>query len=137
MYIHNHQLLLAKHYSLLSLIHCHNAAARQLFLDMITSLQPLAQLPFRLEYSFELRLLETQQQEQTAAERLLGRQMPCSAETSYVEGQHFLAQLCNLSVSQQVAPSAVTESKLKRRTEELWQRTQTQLFERLSWSKDK
>lgn len=139
-YIHNHKLLQAKHYNSSSFIHLSNSTAHRLFLDMITSLQPLAQMPFRLEYGFETRLLERRQQEQLA-KYLLDQHVSRSVET-YVEGQQFLAQLHNLSSSQQAfrqneALMAAPESNLRQRTKQLWQKTQHQLFEKLSLSKER
>lgn len=140
-YIHNHKSLLARHYTSSSFIHLSNNAAHRLFLDMITSLQPLAQMPFRLEYIFETRMLERRQQDQLA-EYLLDRHVSRSVET-YIEGQQFLTQLENLSSSQlalqqdEMLSAGASESKLKQRTKELWQKTQRHLVEKLSASKER
>lgn len=40
----------------------------RLFLDLITALQPLAQLPFNVEYDLELNRLERSQQRQAAGD---------------------------------------------------------------------
>jgi len=45
-----------------------DVAVHRLFLDLITALQPLAQLPFHLEYDFELNRLERSQQRLAAAD---------------------------------------------------------------------
>jgi len=46
-----------------------DVTVHRLFLDLITALQPLAQLPFHLlEYDFELNRLERNQQRQAAAD---------------------------------------------------------------------
>jgi len=45
-----------------------DVTVHRLFLDLITALQPLAQLPFHLEYDFELNRLERSQQRQAAAD---------------------------------------------------------------------
>ena len=45
-----------------------DVTVHRLFLDLITALQPLAQLPFHLEYDFELNRLERSQQLKAAAD---------------------------------------------------------------------
>jgi len=45
-----------------------DVAVHRLFLDLITAIQPLSQLPFHLEYDFELNRLERSQQRLAAAD---------------------------------------------------------------------
>lgn len=86
-------------------------------------------------------MLERRQQDQLA-EYLLDRHVSRSVET-YIEGQQFLTQLENLSSSQlalqqdEMLSAAASESKLKQRTKELWQKTQRHLVEKLSASKER
>jgi len=62
--------IVLRHYTsaaFLSVSSC-DVTVHRLFLDLITAVQPLAQLPFHLEYDFELNRLERSQQRQAAAD---------------------------------------------------------------------
>jgi len=72
--------LLLKHYTAASfMVASRTATARHLFLDLTTALQPLAQLPFRLEYNFEFRLVQ-EQQHQRLVDQLLDKHVNSSLE---------------------------------------------------------
>jgi len=84
-----------------------DVAVHRLFLDLITALQPLAQLPFHLEYDFELNRLERSQQRQAAADadpaagvrRSLARQSSCNTETRVDVGRRLRTVLGRLGTS--------------------------------------
>lgn len=61
-YVHTHRALIARHYTPTAFLSLSTSTTRRLFLDLVTSLQPLAQMPLRLEYNFERRLLQQRHQ---------------------------------------------------------------------------
>ena len=59
-HLYGHKLLMAQHYSSSAFLALSGSgvAAHRLFMDLITAVQPLSQLPFWIEFDFELRTLE-------------------------------------------------------------------------------
>jgi len=80
-YIRCNDTVLAKHYTNSSFLRL-SASSKTLILDMSTALQPLAQMPFRLEYNFEYRQLEQRQGERLSA-YLLNKHVARSADGSH------------------------------------------------------
>jgi len=84
-----------------------DVTVHRLFLDLITALQPLAQLPFHLEYDFELNRLERSQQRQAAADadpaagvrRSLARQSFSTEEAHVDVGRRLRSVLGRLGTS--------------------------------------
>jgi len=69
-HVQSQKSVVIRHYtttSFLSVSSC-DVTIHRLFLDLITAVQPLAQLPFHLEYDFELNRLERSQQRLAAAD---------------------------------------------------------------------
>jgi len=69
-HVQSQKSVVARHYAataFLSASSC-DVPVHRLYLDLITALQPLAQLPFHLEYDFELDRLERGQRRQAAAD---------------------------------------------------------------------
>jgi len=62
--------VIQRHYTITAFftISTSDVTVHRLFLDLITAVQPLSQLPFHLEYDFELNRLERSQQRQAAAD---------------------------------------------------------------------
>ena len=86
-YLQHQDRLLLKHYEPESVMHLSTARIRHLFQAMTTALQPLAQLPLRLEYTFEYR-----NQQQRHADFLLDKHVS-AAEEAHLEGQMLLKQM--------------------------------------------
>ena len=89
-HIQSHPGLVSRHYSANSFFALSSSATKSLFLDMITSLQPLAQMPFRLEYNFEFRILKERHQKQMA-DYMLEKHVSHSAD-ALIEGHQALHQ---------------------------------------------
>jgi len=69
-HVQSQKSIVLRHYTttaFLSVSSC-DVAVHRLFLDLITAVQPLAQLPFHVEYDLELNRLERSQQRQAAAD---------------------------------------------------------------------
>ena len=64
------------------------------FLDLITVIQPLTNMPFRLEYNFEYRLLEGRQQQQLS-EQILNKHLSRSSESQV---QYYQINICHGAV---------------------------------------
>ena len=56
-YVHSSNKLMLRHYHADSLMRLSNGPLDRLFADMMTALQPLAELPFRLEYNAEYHMM--------------------------------------------------------------------------------
>jgi len=128
-YVHTHRALLSKHYSSSAFLMLSNSTTQRLFLDLITSLQPLAQMPLRLEYDFERRHLD-QRHQQHLAEFLLNDHVSRSVET-YVEGQQFLSQWQKITELNNIDKSLEGSTGVKLRPKDLLQNTRRHLRERL------
>ena len=99
--LHRNEVLLKKHYQPTSFLYLSNSLTRSFFLDLTTALQPLGQLPFQLEYSFEYQILEKKQNEQMA--RYLLQKHVFNAEHALQEGQQLLQQEEHVSKLQEKA----------------------------------
>ncbi len=84
--LHSRPEMLGRYYSQESFLQLsRTTGGKLLFLDVTTALEPLAQLPFRLEYHFEYRVLQ-QRQDELTADCLLQRHVAQSLD-SHIEAQ--------------------------------------------------
>ena len=93
-YIHNQESLLSRHYDPESFLYLSATAGRKLLLDLTTALQPLAQLPLRLEYHYEYNQLQ-QQEQRRLADYLLDKHV-AEAEESHIESHQALINQQNM-----------------------------------------
>jgi len=108
-HVQSQKSVILRHYTMTAFLSVSSSdvAVHRLFLDLITALQPLAQLPFHLEYDFELNRLERSQQRQAAADadpaagvrRSLARQSSCNTETRVDVGRRLRTVLGRLGTS--------------------------------------
>ena len=107
-YVHNQESLLARHYTPDSFLYLSATAGRGLFLDLTTALQPLAQLPLRLEYQLEYQILQ-QQEQKRLADYLLDKHV-ANAEHSHLESHQALVNNVNMN-SESTRASAQSQVK--------------------------
>ena len=86
---------MSRHYTPESFLYLSATAGRALFLDMTTALQPLGQLPLRLEYQLEYQALQ-QLEQKRLSDYLLDKHV-ANAEHAYVESQQALANAANMN----------------------------------------
>jgi len=104
--VQSQKLIVQRHYTAAAFLSVSSSdvTVHRLFLDLITALQPLAQLPFHLEYDFELNRLERSQRRQAAADadpaagvrRSLARQSSTPTESQLDVGRRLRTVLGRL-----------------------------------------
>lgn len=84
--------VLARYYNPTSFLQLSSSSACQvLFLDVVAALQPLSQIQFRLEYDFEVNVVERKRQA-FIAEQLLNKHISCSGEV-HAETESYLSRM--------------------------------------------
>ena len=111
------------------------SGTKTLYLDMITALQPLGQISFRLEYDLEWRTLQERHQ-QKMANYMLDRHTARATE-AHLEGQQVIQQQIQNQKMEESRELATTSSSpdLGRQTRELLQNAGKQLWSKLHQSK--
>ena len=132
-FLRTQDVVLSRHYGADSFLHLSNTTGYQVYNEVTLALQPLAQLPFHLDYDFELKQLHEKQQQHMADQQQEKVPVECS-EVQMISASSSTASLNSFSSFTSSTPSA-----MGKQTKELLQQgsrllsklpTQTSL---LSW----